>query len=90
VFHKRRVLPLMRRARWLDEMVPNAPLKGTALVMEELNREEIKHIKSALGSIPSNATLDLYPLMHPDDGFIEIMSAPTPLFLGFLHFLSIA
>jgi hypothetical protein len=31
-FHERRVLPLMQRARRLDEMVPNAPLEGTMLV----------------------------------------------------------
>jgi hypothetical protein len=91
-FHKRRVLPLMRQARRLDEMVLNAPLKGTVLMMEELDREEIKRIKSALGSVPSDAALDLYPLMHPDDSFIEIVSTPTlPTFpLGFLRFLSIA
>jgi hypothetical protein len=32
-FHERRVLPLMRRAHRLDEMVPNASLEGTMLVM---------------------------------------------------------
>jgi hypothetical protein len=32
-FHERRVLPLMWRARRLDEMVPNAPLERTVLVM---------------------------------------------------------
>jgi hypothetical protein len=70
VFHERRVLSPMRWARRLDEMVPNVPLEGTVLVMEELNREEIKkRIKSALGSIPSDAALDLHPPMRPDDGF---------------------
>jgi hypothetical protein len=82
------VLPLMRRAHRLDEMVPNAPLERTVLVMEELNHEEIKkHIKSVLGSIPSDATLNLHPLMRLDDGFIEMVSArhpPSPPFpLGF-------
>jgi hypothetical protein len=43
-------------------MVPNAPLEGTVLVMEELDCEEIKkHIKSVLGSVPSNTALDLHP-----------------------------
>jgi hypothetical protein len=32
-FHERSVLPLMRWARRLDEMVPNAPLEGTVLVI---------------------------------------------------------
>jgi hypothetical protein len=32
VFHQRRVLLLMQRARRLDEMVPNAPLEGIVLV----------------------------------------------------------
>jgi hypothetical protein len=39
-------------------MVPNAPLEGTVLVTEELDHEEIKnHIKSALRSVPSDATV---------------------------------
>jgi hypothetical protein len=94
VFHERRVLSLMRRARRLDEMVPNAPLKGTVLVIGALDHEEImKHIKSVLESIPSNAALDVHPPMCPDDGFIEMVSTPTlPLLLslGFLCSLSIA
>jgi hypothetical protein len=78
VFHERRVLPLMRWAHRLDEMVPNAPLEGTMLVMGELDREEIKkHIKSALGSVPPDVALDVHPPMHPDDGFVEMVSAPT-------------
>jgi hypothetical protein len=36
------VLPLMRRVRCLDKMVPNAPLEGTVLVTRGLDREEIK------------------------------------------------
>jgi hypothetical protein len=92
MFHERRVLPLMRRARRLDEMVPNAPLEGTVLVMGELDREEVKkRIQSALGSVPSDAVLDVHPLMCPDDGFIEMVSAPhsfsPPFFLGFFVFL---
>jgi hypothetical protein len=63
-FHKRRVLSLMRRACLLDEMVPNAPLEGTVLMMEDLDRKEIKkRIKLALGSVPSDVALDLYLLM---------------------------
>jgi hypothetical protein len=59
-------------------MVPNAPLEGTVLVTEELDHKEIKnHIKSALRSVPSDATLDLHPPMRPDDGFVEMVSAPT-------------
>jgi hypothetical protein len=42
VFHKRRVLPLMRRAGRLDKMVPNAPLEGTMLMTGRLDQEEIK------------------------------------------------
>jgi hypothetical protein len=95
MFHKRRVLSLMRQARLLDEMVPNAPLKGTVLVMEGLDREKIKkRIKSVLGSVPLDTALDLHPPMCPDDVFIEMVSTPTlllPLFpLGLLGFLSIA
>jgi predicted Zn-dependent peptidase len=92
VFHERRVLPLMRWAHRLDEMVPNAPLEGTMLVMGELDREEIKkHIKSALGSVPPDAALDVHPPMHPNDGFVKMVSAPhssSPhLSLGFFVFL---
>jgi hypothetical protein len=89
-FHERRVLPLMWWARQLDEMVLNTPLEGTMLMMEELDHEEIKkHIKSVLGNVSFDATLNLHQPMCPDDGFIEMVSAP-PLFpLGFLCFLSI-
>jgi hypothetical protein len=74
-FHERRVLPLIRRAHHLDEMVPNAPLEGTVLVTGELDQEEIKRrITSALGSVPPNAVLDAHPPMHPDDDFIEVVS----------------
>jgi hypothetical protein len=88
VFHERRVLLLMRWARRLDKMVPNAPLEGTMLVTGELDREEIKkHIKSVLRNVPSDAALDIHPPMRPDDGFIEMVSAPhsspPPFFLGF-------
>jgi uncharacterized membrane-anchored protein len=83
-FHERRVLPLMRRARRLDEMVSNVPLEGTMLMTKELDCEDIKkRIKSALRSVSSDVTLDLHPPMCPDGGFIEMVSAPTlplPLF----------
>jgi hypothetical protein len=62
-------------------MVPNAPLEETVLVTGELDCDEIKkRIKSALESIPSDATLDVHPPMRPNDGFIEMVSAPPPLF----------
>jgi hypothetical protein len=78
-FHERRVLPLMRQARRLDEIVLNTPLEGTVLVIGELDCEEIKkRIKSALGSVPSDTVLDVYPPMHPNDDFIEMVSAPHP------------
>jgi hypothetical protein len=57
-------------------MVPNMPLEGTMLVTGELDCEEIKkHIKSALESIPSDAVLNVYLPMCPDDSFIEMVSA---------------
>jgi hypothetical protein len=64
------------------------------LMMKDLDHEEIKkRIKSVLRSIPSDVALNLHLLMHPDNGFIEMVSAPTlplPFFpLAFLHFLSI-
>jgi hypothetical protein len=91
-FHERRVLPLMRRAGRLDEMVPNAPLEGTLLVTGELDHEEIKRrIKSMLRSVPSDVALDVHPPMRPDDGFIKMVSAPhsssPPFSLGFFVFL---
>jgi hypothetical protein len=79
-FHERRVLPLMWWARHLDKMVPNTPLKGTMLLTGELDHEEIKkHIKLVLDSVPTDTALDVHPTMHPNDGFIEIVS---PLFLS--------
>jgi hypothetical protein len=61
-------------------------------MMGRLDWEEIKkHIKSALESVPSDAILDAHPPMHPDDDFIEMVSAPTllllPLSLSFFVFL---
>jgi hypothetical protein len=89
MFHEWRVLPLMQRARRLDEMVPDAPLEGTVLMMEDLNRDEIKkRVKLVLGSIPSDATLDLHSPMRPDDDFIEMVSALHPLRFFVLSFLS--
>jgi hypothetical protein len=47
----------MRWVRRLDEMVPDAPLEETVLVMEELDHEEIKkRIKLVLRGAPSDAT----------------------------------
>jgi hypothetical protein len=91
-FHERRVLPLMRRVHRLDKMVPNAPLEGTVLVTRELDCEEIKkRIKSVLGSVPSDAVLNVHLSMRPDDDFIEMVSAPhsssPPFSLGFFMFL---
>jgi hypothetical protein len=75
-FHERRLLSLMRRAHHLEEMVSNTPLEGTMLMTGELDHEEIKkHIKLALGSVPSDAVLNVHPPMHPDDNFIEMVSA---------------
>jgi hypothetical protein len=86
-FHEWRVLSLMQRARRLDEMVSDAPLKGIVLMMEDLNRDEIKkRVKLVLGSIPSDATLDLHSPMHPNDDFIEMVSALHPLRFFVLHF----
>jgi hypothetical protein len=77
VFHERRVLQLMRRAHRLDEIVPNAPLKGTVLVTGELHLKEIKkRIKLALGSVPSDAVLEPTRHLRPDDDFIEMVSVP--------------
>jgi hypothetical protein len=46
-------------------------------VIWELDHEEIKkHIKSTLGSVPSDAVLDVHPPMHPDDEFIKMVSTP--------------
>jgi hypothetical protein len=87
-FHERRVLPLMRRARHLDEMVPNAPLEGTMLVMGGLDQEEIKRrIKSVLGIVPPDAVLNVHPPMRPDDDFIEMVSIPILLLLLLLLLL---
>jgi hypothetical protein len=91
-FHERRVLPQMRRARLLDEIVPNAPLEGTVLMTGGLDHEEIKkRLKSMLGSVPSNVVLDAHSSLCLHDDFIEMVSAPTllllPLSLGLFTFL---
>lgn len=82
VFHARRVLPLMRRERSLDEMVPCVSLNGTMLRSEELSNDIIrKHMKLVLGSAPDDITLDIHPPMRPRFGFIEIVSACPPFLL---------
>lgn len=78
-FHGRRVLPLMRRVRRLDEMVPGASLEGTVLVAGELNCEDIKkRVRLALGSVPPDAFLDQHSPMRPDPDFIGMVSALLP------------
>jgi hypothetical protein len=50
------------------------------LLTGELDREEIKkHIKLVLESVPTDTALDVHLPMHPNDGFIEMVS---PLFLS--------
>jgi hypothetical protein len=61
-FHERRVLPLMWRARCLDEMVPNAPLEGTVLVTGELDHEEIRKRMTTSSRWCALPTLLLLPL----------------------------
>jgi hypothetical protein len=61
-------------------------------VTRELDCEEIKkRIKSVLGSVPSDAVLNVHLSMRPDDDFIEMVSAPhsssPPFSLGFFMFL---
>lgn len=73
-FHTCRVLPLMRRERHLDEMVPGASLARTVLRSGELNYEAVqRHIKLELECAPDDVALDLHPLMQPYPGFIEMV-----------------
>lgn len=76
-FHRRRVLPLMRRERSLSEMVPGARIEGTALSAEVLPDPEVmRRIREGLGSVPPVHILDECPPMRPDPGFVELVSIP--------------
>jgi hypothetical protein len=61
MFHERRVLPLMRWARRLNEMVPNVPLEGTVFVMGSLIMRRSRSTSSQcsrvfLSTLPSIST----------------------------------
>jgi hypothetical protein len=74
-FHEQRVLPLMERARRLDEMVPGAPIEDNTFVRAAHPQQNQERIKAGLGSIPDDAALDLCPSMRPNHGFVEMLSA---------------
>jgi hypothetical protein len=41
VFHRRRLLPLMQRWLWIDEMTPEASLEGSQMSHESLPLDEV-------------------------------------------------
>jgi hypothetical protein len=40
-FHRRRVLPLMQRRLWIDEMTPGVSLEGSRISHETLPLDEV-------------------------------------------------
>jgi hypothetical protein len=75
LFHERRVLPLMQRARRLDEMVPNMPLEGTMLMIGGLIGRRSRGTSSRRSGVSPDAILDAHPPMRPDDDFVKMVSA---------------
>jgi hypothetical protein len=53
VFHHRRVLPLMQRRLWINEMTPDASLEGSRMSHETLPLDEVaQHARWMVGVTP--------------------------------------
>jgi hypothetical protein len=73
-FHRWRVLPLMQRRLWLDEMMPEASLEGTRMSHESLPLNEVaRRARWMVGSFRQE-DIDRV-LMRPTQGFKPLVSA---------------
>lgn len=71
---QRQVLPLMRRLRCLDEMVPGAPWKGTAMAPEPLSPAiTIAHASDVLDGVMTEDDFHWLPSMRPDTDFVPLV-----------------
>ena len=73
-FHRRRVLPLMARRRWLFEMTPSDPIAGIRMSAFALtNDETLRRVREAVdGKVKLD---DLMPFpMCPSRGYISLVS----------------
>nr|XP_034592672.1 uncharacterized protein LOC117854555 [Setaria viridis] len=72
-YHAQRVAPLMLRVRSLADMTPGTSTKGTVLATGALAASEIRQrIQEALEDKDADYPVPGHPLMHPDEGFIDL------------------
>jgi hypothetical protein len=74
-FHKRHVLPLAQRALFMYQMMPEASLFGTQMLDEPVLTSEITQ-RIAWTVAPELAKDYWFILMHPERGYISLVSTP--------------
>jgi hypothetical protein len=72
-FHNRRVLLLMQRRLWLDEMTPEASLEGSRMSHESLPLDEVAQRAWWMVGSFKQEDIDRVP-MHPTQGFEPLVS----------------
>jgi hypothetical protein len=73
VFHHRRVLPLMQRQLWINEMTPGVSLEGSRMSHETLPIDEVaRRARWMMGSFKQE-DIDKVP-MRPNQGFELLVS----------------
>jgi hypothetical protein len=80
VFHRRRVLPLMQRRLWIDEMTPEVSLEGSQMSHETLPLNEVARCARWMVGIFKQDDIDRVP-MRPTQGFEPLVSV-VPLALS--------
>jgi hypothetical protein len=74
-FHKRRVLPLMSRRIFLDDMKEGTSWEGTRMAPDELEHDEVvRRVKKAVGIKDKDAPLIWKVPMRPDPGYQRVVS----------------
>jgi hypothetical protein len=72
-FHRRRVLPLMQRRLWIDEMTSGISLKGSQMSHETLHLDKVaRRARWMVGSFKQE-DIDKVP-MRPNLGFEPLVS----------------
>jgi hypothetical protein len=73
VFHRRRVLSLMQRRLWIDEMTSGVSLEGSQMLHETLPLDEVaRRVRWMVGSFKQE-DIDRVP-MRPNQGFEPLVS----------------
>jgi hypothetical protein len=78
-FHRRRVMPLMHRRLWLDQMTPEAPLEGSKKSHESLSLNEVaRRARRMVGNFKLE-DVDRVP-MRPTQGFEPLVGVAVSVF----------